>query len=174
MKRLLLKEFLLGDDKCIIELFINKDDFIEYEFSISLSKNFDFNNDSSFNYLLKCLMDVFSRLEENKYALYVPTNHNIDIYDDEYIYVCYSQSYMHPILDKGFKKVNNNIGKELFHIELFDENSSQHLLKIKFKSLFLINEYNQITSLWNTDNKIISDFFRKNIINFKQITNSYN
>lgn len=115
----------------------------------------------------KNIKDILSEyfLSSSKYkkALYVPKTCEINSCGEGYIDVFYDLKYKHAYLDKGYETEDNEIGKNLMSIQLDYSNRVSDVLKIEFKSLFLVDEMYNMQTLWEIDNGKVYDFLLEEI-----------
>ena len=168
MKFLDKREFVLGEKKCAVEMFlydrIPSENIKEYIFDVEVEEGVEFEKDEIVNIFTNNLTEMFNGLKSDKEAIYIPSEHEVDVYGEGYIDVYYSTEYMQEALDKPYVTEDNEVGKNLLQGELNDKVDNMYKFELTVKSLVVVDEKNQLTSLWDMDNGAVFKFLKDNLL----------
>lgn len=162
------KAVFIKDKECMIEMYLNEiipsENIIEYAFNVEMPKDIDLGNNEIKVITDKCT-EMFEGLKDKK-AIYIPSIFEINEYGDGYIDAYYELDLMQKGLDDGYVTEDEEVGKMLLYIgeDCDNKNDSTLKLEIRVTSLSVVDENNNITSLWDLDNGSVFKFLASEII----------
>lgn len=136
----------------------------DYILNISITKGTKLKSVDIVREIQDVLAEYFLNSNEHKKALYVPKTHEVSVYGEGFIDVFYQMRYKHRELDKGYETDDGEIGKNLISVDLGEPTETTNVIRMEFKSLFLVDELYHIQTLWDIDNGKVYDFLLEEIL----------
>lgn len=172
MKLLLEKNIVLAGENLGFRLMLD-DEFShgmkrdeneqDYILNISITKGTKLKSIDVVKKIQDVLSEYFLNSNEHRKALYVPKSNEVSIYGEGYIDVFYQMRDKHSKLDNGYETDDGKIGKNLMSVHLDDPTEIANVIKIEFKSLFLVDELYHIQTVWDIDNGKVYGFLLEEI-----------
>lgn len=173
MKLLLEKDILSKGSSLLMGLYLDdeisedmkeKDSKMGYVVNINISKEGLLNSKDLVRELKEIINEYFVSDCTEKKALYVPSKREVCAHLEFGVaYAVYDNKYKNDILDEGYEVDNGEIIKSLILIKS-SESINSFNVTISFKSLFLVNEYCEINTLWEIENKEIEVMIHDKIL----------
>lgn len=174
MKLLLEKNIVLSNENLNFKLMLddewspgrkkdeNEQDYILY---IPIVKGMKIESIDMVKKIQEVLADYFLNSNEHRKALYIPKTHEVSLYGEGYIDVFYELKYKHHILDNGYETDDNEIGKNLMSVHIDNLTDITNVIKIQFKSLFIVDELYNMQTLWDIGNGQVYEFLLDEVSN---------
>lgn len=165
MKLLLEENTIMSGEYLNFNLMLEDEpDNIKYVLYVYLDKSTKIKCTAIAKNIKSVISEYFLGKSQYKKALYVPKEHRIDVSGDGYIDVYYDKEFKNVQLDEGYELKCGNISKNLMSIELDNTGREEDVLKIEFKSLFLVDEDYNMQTLWEVNNGRVYDFLLAEIL----------